>query len=93
MNDQFTSEQHAHEKAMAEGNDRFLAALRGEFAGAKLIWKTNHLPLVEGETIRRQRAAAAQHMERKSFIEGLRVKNGICVRCGANRAKGCSHVS
>lgn len=91
--DQFMSEQLAHEKAMAEGNSKFLAALQGEPAGTKLIWRGNRMPLIKGETIRRQTDTASQHQERKAFIESLRVENRVCLRCGANQAKGCSHVS
>lgn len=93
MKDDFVSEQQAHEKAMAISNARFLDALRGEGTGGGLIWRGNHMPLVEGPTIKTVYHVAERHKAQKAQIDALRVNRGVCPRCGANTAKGCRHVS
>jgi hypothetical protein len=89
-----TAELERHVAAMERGNRKYLAALRGEEpAGIKLIWSGNCGAPVEGETIKRTTQTAQQHSAYKQFVESLRVKSGVCPRCGANIAKGCGHVS
>lgn len=91
--DDCITEHAAHRKAMEMSNKLFLEALNGKPMGDKLIWRGNHMPPLEGDTIARQERYAAQHTARKAAIEAMRVSRGICPRCGANRERGCDHVS
>lgn len=93
MNDARIAEQLAHEQAMEMGNTRFLNALRGEGTGGGLIWRGNHMPQIEGPTIKTVYHVAERHKAQKAQIDALRVNRGVCPRCGANTAKGCRHVS
>ena len=87
------TETQSHIDAMEESNATFIAAMHGEPARDKLIWRIGHMPIIQGETIVRQYKFADRQREAKARIDALRNPRTVCIKCGVRSDIGCRHVA
>lgn len=102
IRDALTIAQRLHEKAMQIGSANLAKAIyvarvegRTPTRNRELLWDSLGIATTRttwaGGDLERERMRAAEHRDRRAFVETLRVSREPCAKCGIRADIGCKH--